>query len=190
MKPAVYLPVVQLPFGWNNPHQLAIRTAMDPHGIAKAARDAIWAVDRDQPIADVRTLEVANHRQQTALLGTFAALALVLASLGIYGVLSYAVTQRTREIGVRVALGASIGDVTRMVVGHGIALTALGIAIGTGVALAVTRSMTRLLVGVKAADPAIYVAVAALLSIVALVACYVPAARAARVDPTVALREE
>jgi putative ABC transport system permease protein len=117
-------------------------------------------------------------------------LALVLASLGIYGVLSYAVTQRTREIGVRVALGASIGDVTRMVVGHGIALTALGIAIGTGVALAVTRSMTRLLVGVKAADPAIYVAVAALLSIVALVACYVPAARAARVDPTVALREE
>ena len=196
MKPAVYLPVVQLPFGWNNPHQLAIRTAMDPHGIAKAARDAIWAVDRDQPIADVRTmedivdLEVANHKQQTALLGTFAALALVLASLGIYGVLSYAVTQRTREIGVRVALGASIGDVTRMVVGHGIALAALGIAIGAGAALAVTRSMTRLLVGVKAADPPIYVAVAALLSIVALVACYVPASRAARVDPTVALREE
>ena len=196
MKPAVYLPVMQVPFGWNTPHQLAIRTAMDPHAIAKAAREAIWAVDRDQPIADVRTmddivdLEVANHKQQTALLGTFAALALVLASLGIYGVLSYAVTQRTREIGVRVALGASIGDVTRMVVGHGIALTVLGIAIGTGVALAVTRSMTKLLVGVKAADPAIYVAVAVLLSIVALVACYVPAARAARVDPTVALREE
>jgi putative ABC transport system permease protein len=196
MKPAVYLPVMQLPFGWNTPHQLAIRTAMDPHAIAKAAREAIWAVDRGQPIADVRTmddivdLEVANHKQQTALLGAFAALALVLASLGIYGVLSYAVTQRTREIGVRVALGASIGDVTRMVVGHGIALTVLGIAIGTGVALAVTRSMTKLLVGVKAADPAIYVAVAVLLSIVALVACYVPAARAARVDPTVALREE
>ena len=196
MKPAVYLPVVQLPFGWNNPHQLAIRTAMDPHAIAKAAREAIWAVDRDQPIADVRTmddivdLEVANHKQQTALLATFAALALVLASLGIYGVLSYAVTQRTREIGVRVALGASIGDVTRMVVGHGIALTVLGIAIGTGAALAVTRSMTKLLVGVKAADPAIYVTVAALLSMVALVACYVPAARAARVDPTIALREE
>jgi putative ABC transport system permease protein len=196
MKPAVYLPVAQLPFGWNNPHQLAIRTSMDPHAIAKAAREAIWAVDRDQPIADVRTmddivdLEVANHEQQTALLATFAALALVLASLGIYGVLSYAVTQRTREIGVRVALGASIGDVTRMVVGHGIALTVLGIIIGTGVALAVTRSMTKLLVGIKAADPAIYVAVAALLSIVALVACYVPAARAARVDPTVALREE
>ena len=196
MKPAVYLPVVQLPFGWNNPHQLAIRTSMDPHAIAKAARESIWAVDRDQPIADVRTmddiidLEVANHKQQTALLGTFAALALVLASLGIYGVLSYAVTQRTREIGVRVALGASTGEVTRMVVGHGIALTALGIAIGTGAALAVTRSMTELLVGVNSGDPVIYVAVAALLSMVALVACYVPAARAARVDPMVALREE
>jgi len=196
MKPAVYLPVVQLPFGWNNPHQLAIRTSMDPHLIAKAARETIWAVDRDQPIADVRTmediidLEVANHKQQTALLGTFAALALVLASLGIYGVLSYAVTQRTREIGVRVALGASTGEVTRMVVGQGIALTALGIALGTGAALAVTQSMTKLLVGVRAADPVIYVAVAALLSIVALVACYVPAARAARVDPMIALREE
>jgi predicted permease len=196
MKPAVYLSVVQLPFGWNNPHQLAIRTSMDPHAIAKAAREAIWAVDRDQPIADVRTmedivdLEVANHKQQTALLGAFAALALVLASLGIYGVLSYSVTQRTREIGVRVALGASTGDVTRMVVGHGVALSALGIAIGTGTALTVTRSMAKLLVGVKAGDPAIYIAVAALLFTVALVACYVPAARAARVDAMVALREE
>ena len=196
MKPAVYLPVVQLPFGWNNPHQLAIRTLTDPHSVARAAREAIWSVDRDQPIADVRTmddiidLEVADHRQQTALLGAFAAVALLLATLGIYGVLSYAVTQRTREIGVRVALGASGGDMTRMVVGRGIALTALGITIGTGGALLVTRSMTKLLVGVKAADPAIYGAVALLLAIVAVVACYIPAARAARVDPIVALREE
>jgi putative ABC transport system permease protein len=196
MKPAVYLPVEQVPFGYNNPHQLAIRTLMEPHAVAKATREAIWAVDHDQPIADVRTmddivdLEIANHKQQTALLGTFASLALMLASLGIYGVLSYAVTQRTREIGVRVALGASSGEVTRMVVRQGIVLTTLGIAIGTGVALAVTRSMTKLLVGVNAADPAIYGVVAALLSIVALVACYIPAARAARVDPIVALREE
>jgi putative ABC transport system permease protein len=196
MKPAVYLPVVQLPFGWNNPHQLAIRTLMDPHAVAKTVREAVWAVDRDQPIADIRTmedivdLEVANHKQQTELLGAFAALALLLASLGIYGILSYLVTQRTREIGVRVALGASASDVTRLVVGRGIALTAIGIAIGAGTALAVTRSMSNLLVGVKAADPAIYATVAALLSIVALVACYLPAARAARVDPIVALREE
>jgi putative ABC transport system permease protein len=196
MKPAVYLPVVQLPFGWNNPHQLAVRTLLSPSAVAKAVREAIWAVDRDQPVADIRTmdeildLEVANHKQQTQLLGAFASLALILASLGIYGVLSYAVTQRTREIGLRVALGAGAGDVTRLVVARGIALTAIGIAIGAAAALAVTRSMTNLLVGVKAADPAIYATVGALLSIVALAACYFPAARAARVDPIVALREE
>jgi putative ABC transport system permease protein len=169
---------------------------MDPTAIAKAARDAIWAVDRDQPVSDVRTmedivdLEVSDHKQQSTLLGAFAALALVLASLGIYGVLSYAVTQRTREIGVRMALGASSGNVTRMVVGQGIVLTVAGIAIGTAVALAVTRSMTKLLVGVRAADPAIYASVAAVLAIVALAACYIPAARASRVDPMIALREE
>jgi predicted permease len=196
MKPAVYLPVVQLPFGWNNPHQLAIRTLVPPRTLMKAAREAIWAVDPDQPIADMRTmddivdLEVADHKQQTALLGAFAGLALVLACLGIYGVLSYAVTQRTREIGVRVALGASATDVTWMVVGRGIALTLLGIAIGTGTALVVTRLMAKLLVGVTAANPSIYAAVAALLSIVALAACYLPALRAARVDPIIALREE
>ncbi len=196
MKPAVYLPFVQVPFGWNIPSQLAVRTAMDPLGIAKAAREAIWAVDRDQPISDTGTMEdivdlaVADHKQQTTLLGSFAALALVLASLGIYGVLSYAVTQRTREIGLRMALGASPGDVTGMVVRQGLALTALGIGIGLSVAFAVTRSLTKLLVGVQAADPGIYGGVAALLVLVALVACYVPAARAARVDPMIALREE
>ncbi len=195
-KPGVYLPVAQVPNGWNVPKQLAIRTAMDPVAIAQAARDAIWAVDRDQPISEVRTmedivdLEVADHKQQTMLLGSFAVLALVLASLGIYGVLSYAVTQRTREIGVRMALGAGIGDVTRMVVGHGLGLAALGMAIGAAVALAVTRSMTKLLVGVQPADPVIYAGVVLLLMTVALAACYVPAARASRVDPMVALREE
>jgi putative ABC transport system permease protein len=196
LKPGVYVPVVQVPDGWNIPSQVAIRTAMDPTAIAKAARDAIWAVDRDQPVSDVRTmedivdLEVSDHKQQSTLLGAFAALALVLASLGIYGVLSYAVTQRTREIGVRMALGASSANVTRMVVGQGIVLTVAGIAIGTAVALAVTRSMTKLLVGVRAADPAIYASVAAVLAIVALAACYIPAARASRVDPMIALREE
>ena len=196
LKPGVYLPVVQVPDGWNVPSQLAVRTAMDPVTIAKAVRETIWAVDRDQPISDVRTmedivdLEVADHKQQSTLLGAFAALALVLASLGIYGVLSYAVTQRTREIGVRMALGASTGDVTRMVVGQGILLTVLGIAIGTVVALLATRSMTKLLVGVAPADPAIYVGVAAVLGSVALLACYIPAARASHVDPMVALREE
>ena len=196
LRAGVYLPVVQVPTGWNIPSQLAIRTSTDPMAIAKAAREAVWAVDRDQPISDVRSmddivdLEVADHRQQTTLLGSFAMLALLLASLGIYGVLSYAVTQRTREIGVRMALGANTSDVTRMVVGQGLALTALGMVIGLGAALAVTRLMTKLLVGVKASDPAIYAGVALLLTVVALVACYIPAARAARVDPMIALREE
>jgi predicted permease len=196
LKPGVYLPVQQVPNGWNVPKQLAIRTAMDPLAIAQSARAAIWAVDRDQPISDLRTmddivdLEVADHRQQTTLLGSFAVLALVLASLGIYGVLSYAVAQRTREIGVRMALGAGTGHVTRMVVGQGLGLAALGMAIGAAAALALTRSMTKLLVGVQPADPAIYAGVALLLMSVALVACYVPAARAARVDPMIALREE
>jgi putative ABC transport system permease protein len=196
MKPAVYLPFVQVPFGWNIPSQLAVRTAMDPLAIAKAAREAIWAVDRDQPISDAGTMEdivdlaVADHKQQTTLLGSFAALAVVLASLGIYGVLSYAVTQRTRELGLRMALGASPGHVTGMVVRQGMALTALGIVIGLGVAFAVTRSMTKLLIGVQPADPATYGGVAVLLAMVALVACYVPATRASRVDPMIALRNE
>lgn len=196
MKPAVYLPVVQVPFGWNNPHQLAIRTTLEPRALAKTAREAIWAVDRDQPIADLRAmddivdLETADHRQQAVLLGSFAGLALILATLGIYGVLSYAVTQRTREIGVRMALGASAQNVTRMVVGQGILLAVVGMLMGTVIALVLTRTMTKLLVGVKPADPGVYLGVAALLLLVALAACYVPAARAARVDPLVALREE
>jgi putative ABC transport system permease protein len=196
MKPAVYLPVVQVPNGWNIPSQLAARTAMDPLAIAKAAREAVWSVDPDQPISDTGTmedivdLEVADHKQQTTLLGSFAALALVLASLGIYGVLSYMVTQRTREIGLRMALGASPGDVTGMVVRQGLALAALGIVIGLAVAFAVTRSMTKLLVGVQAGDPRIYGGVALLLAVVAMVACYLPAARASRVDPMIALRDE
>jgi ABC-type antimicrobial peptide transport system permease subunit len=169
---------------------------MDPLAIAQSARAAIWAVDRDQPISDVRTmddivdLEVADHRQQTTLLGSFALLALVLASLGIYGVLSYTVAQRTREIGVRMALGAGTADVTRMVVGQGLGLATLGMGIGAVAAFALTRSMTQLLVGVQPADPAIYAGVALLLMTVALLACYIPAARASRVDPMVALREE
>ncbi|HEV2687700.1 MAG TPA: ABC transporter permease [Bryobacteraceae bacterium] len=196
MKPAVYVPVVQVPDGWNIPSQLAIRTLMDPLAIAKSAREAIWAIDSEQPISQVGTMddivdtEVADHKQQTTLLGSFAALALVLASLGIYGVLSYAVTQRVREIGLRMALGASTRDVTRMVVGQGLTLTGLGFAIGITVALLVTRSMTKLLVGVTAADPVVYAGVTGVLTVVALVACYVPAARASRVDPMIALREE
>jgi len=196
MKPGVYLPVQQFPNGWNIPSNLAIRTATDPLALTKAVRESIWAVDPEQPISEVGTMddivdkEVADHKQQTTLLGSFAALALILASLGIYGVLSYAVTQRSREIGVRMALGASSNDVTRMVVSQGLKLTGIGFAIGIAVALLVTRSMTKLLVGVTPADPRVYAMVAGVLTLVAFAACYIPAMRASRVDPMVALRDE
>ena len=196
MKPAVYLPVVQVPLSWNLPDSLIVRTGVDPASLVKPVREAIWSVDRDQPISRIQTMEdiadlqVAKRKQQTLLLGSFAALALILACLGIYGVLSYAVMQRTREIGVRMALGARTADVTRMVVGQGLGLTAGGLAIGLVTALIATRSMSALLYGVKAGDARTYVFVSVVLGIVAIVACYIPAHKASCVDPIVALREE
>ena len=196
MKPAVYLPVAQVPLSWNLPSSLAIRTAVDPSSLVKPVREAIWSVDRDQPISEVLTMEdiadlqVAKRKQQTMLLGSFAALALILACLGIYGVLSYAVTQRTREIGVRMALGANTGNVMRMVAGQGLGLTGFGLVIGFATALAATRSMSALLYGVKAGDPKTYALVSVVLAAVAIFACFVPANRASRVDPVVALRDE
>ena len=196
MKLGVYMLVDQVPNLWGVPGVLAIRTAGDPQGLISAARQAIWAVDRDQPINDIRTmddildLEVANRRQQMTLLAGFAMLALVLASLGIYGVLSYRVTQRTREIGVRMALGASPGSVVQMVLTQGLKLTALGLAIGLLGAFWLARLMKALVYGIGTADPATFAGTAALLAAVAIVACVIPARMAARVDPVIALREE
>jgi ABC-type antimicrobial peptide transport system permease subunit len=160
-----------------------------------AARRAIADADAEQPVAAVRTMEeivdlnVIDRIQQTTLVGVFAGLALVLASLGLYGVLSYGVTQRSREIGLRLALGASAGSVVRMVVARGAALTSLGLAIGLGIAWAGTRAMSTLLYGVGATDPLTFAVVVGLLGVVALAACGVPAVRAARVDPMDVLRE-
>jgi putative ABC transport system permease protein len=190
----MYVPYPQ--YEYFAPGYLAVKTAGDPLRFATAIRDQIWAVDKDQPVADVMPMqaivdeELAPRRLQATILGAFGGLALLLASLGIYAVLSYAVAQRTQEIGVRIALGAQPGNVLRMIIGQGLALTLTGVAIGLGGALALTRVLANLLYGVSASDPATLVAIAALLSCVALLACYIPARRAMRVDPMVALRYE
>src|SRR6185503_9241683 len=161
-----------------------------------AVRKEVLSIDPDQPLADVRTMEqwlgtaVAAPRYRTALLGLFALLALVLASTGIYGVMCYSVAQRTHEIGVRMALGARQLDVLKLVVRQGMLLTLVGVILGLTGAFALTRVMQSLLFGVTAKDPFTFAVVAALLSAVAFIACLVPALRATRVDPLIALRYE
>jgi len=139
---------------------------------------------------DIIDRTVVDRRQQMMLLGAFAALALALASIGLYGVLSYALTQRAREIGLRMALGASGSSVVAIVVRHGLALTGIGIVIGLVGSWAATRSLKNLLYGVTATDPATFAEVAALLTLIAFVACWLPARRASKVDPIKVLREE
>jgi putative ABC transport system permease protein len=195
MKPGIYTPFGTLDTGWT-PDEFAIRTTGDPTAIASAVRRVVSSVDPEQPVSNVRTMDeivdlnVADRQQQMTLLGAFAALALVLASIGLYGVLSYAVTQRSREIGLRMALGASAGSVIRMIVGRGLALTGIGLALGLVAAWLATRALQNLLYGVAATDPLTFASVAALLGIIALIACWAPARRASRVDPITVLREE
>lgn len=196
LKVAMYTPLAQSGKYWPIPNALVIRTSVEPASIANAVRQAIWAVDKDQPVARIRTMqdvtevELAPRRQQMTLLVTFAALALILASLGLYGVLSYAVSQRTQEIGVRMSLGASPGNILGLVLQRGVGLTLVGLLLGIAGALGVGRVMSGLLFEVKAQDPAILVAVSVLLLAVAVFACYLPAYRASRVDPVVALRKD
>ena len=190
------LPAMYLPTYANGRTNLVIRTQGDPTSITAAVRKEVQALDPDQPVADVRTMEqwvetsVAAPRYRTLLLGLFALLALVLASTGIYGVMSYSVAQRTHEIGVRMALGARQLDVLKLVVRQGMGLVLIGVALGLVGAFALTRVMSSLLFGVGAKDPVTFAVVATLLTLVALVACYVPARRATKVDPLVALRYE
>jgi putative ABC transport system permease protein len=175
---------------------LAIRTAADPASLAGAVREKVRGIDKDQPVYEVRTMNqlvsasVAQPRLNLVLLGVFAAVALILAATGIYGVMSYSVTQRTHEIGIRMALGAGSTNVMRLVVGRGMVLAGVGVAIGLAAAFAMTRVMASLLFGVSATDPVTFVVIAIVLIVVALIASVIPARRAVRVDPIVALRYE
>ena len=196
MKPAVYLNYPQTPDTWASPERLVIRTKGEPTSIVNAARAVIANIDPEQPVSDVETIDqiidenVADREQQMDLLGAFAGLSLLLASIGLYGVLSYAVTQRSREIGLRMALGASASNVVSLVVGHGLVLTGTGLIIGLAIAWAATRTMKNLLYGIAATDPTTYAGVAMLLTLVGLMACWIPARRASRLDPIAVLREE
>ncbi len=192
--PQIYAPYLQRPWFTS---AVVIRAA---HGDLAAVRNdaqrAIWTIDRDQTAIQIQTAEqalnnsLAEPRLYTVLLGVFAALALSLAAIGVYGVMSYTVTERTREIGVRMALGAQAGNVLKLVIGQGMALVLVGVAVGSAAAIALTRLISGLLFGVSVRDPLTFVVVALLLASVALLACWIPARRAAKVDPMVALRWE
>jgi putative ABC transport system permease protein len=175
---------------------LLTRSAADPLSLVSAVRGQVTALNKDQAVFNVRTMEqivaqsVAARRFSMLLLTVFAVVALALASVGIYGMMSYAVAQRTREIGVRMALGARGGDVLRLVIGQGMKLAFAGVALGLVASVALTRTMKNLLFGVSATDPATFAAIALLLAMVAMLACYIPARRATKVDPIIALRYE
>ncbi len=192
-EPAVYTSYLQIP---EQKMSLVVRTEGDPAQMIRAVKAQVWAVDKDQPMYKIRTMdEVVGESQSSsrftlALLGIFAAVAMGLAAIGIYGVISYAVMQRTREIGIRIALGAGKRDVLRLVVGQGTLLALTGVAVGLAGALALTRLMRSLLFGVSATDPTIFAGAALFLAAVALLASYIPSRRAMRVDPTVSLRYE
>jgi len=191
--PGVYVTFDQSP---TNDVSMVLRGSLDPRTLTSAINAAVHEIDKDQSIADLATLEqiksgtVASDRMQTMLLAIFAALALLLAAIGIYGVISYSVTQRTHELGIRAALGASRGSLLAMVIRRGMRWTLIGLAIGVAGALALTRLLGSLLFGISPRDPVTLIVVAAVLSAVALLACYIPARRAAGVDPMVALRYE
>jgi putative ABC transport system permease protein len=193
-KPQMYVPYQQAEFF--EPRALVVRANFDPLSLTGTVRQTVWEIDKDQPVSDISTMEeviadsVARQRFSMWLLGIFAGLALVLAAVGIYGVMSYSVAQRTREIGIRMALGAQRSDVLKMTIGGGLRLVLMGAAIGLAAALVLTRVMSSLLFGVSPTDPLTFVSISIVLISVAVLASYVPARRATRVDPMFALRHE
>ena len=194
--PAVYAPYSQSNEPWRRWTTLAIRAVGSSIGLVDEAKKQVWKVDGRIPVsdiysmADLMAISLAQHRFNMLLLGLFAVLALILAAVGIYGLMSYAVSQRTHEIGVRVAVGAQRGDVLGLIVADGAKLAFFGILVGIAFALALTRLMSILLYEVTPTDPATFASVVVLLALAGLAACYIPARRAMRVDPMVALRYE
>ncbi|HTG18112.1 MAG TPA: ABC transporter permease, partial [Blastocatellia bacterium] len=188
-----YYPLRQLPFGGMT---IVVKTANDPLGIVSAAREQVFSIDPDQPVYNINSMEqlrsdsIAPDRLNLMLLVSFAAVALILAGVGIYGVMAYSVTQRTHEIGIRMALGARQSDVLGMVIRQGMKLAVVGLTIGLIGAWLATRAMTSLLFGVSATDPMTFAVISVALAGVALGACFVPARRATKVDPMIALRYE
>jgi putative ABC transport system permease protein len=193
VEPMAYWPHPELAYPFMT---LVIRTHGERASIASAARNVIQTLDGEQPVADIRTMQslladsVARARFNTLLLTVFAVVALILAAVGIYGVMSYAVTQRTHELGLRMALGAQTSHLLSLIVRQGMVMAAAGVGIGLAAAFALTRILGTLLYGISATDPLTFLAIASLLTAVALLACYLPARRATRVDPMVALRYE
>ena len=194
-------PKMQMYFSYQQVGQLVanaliVRTSVDPLSLATPVRNAIWSVDKDQPVANIDSMEnivagaVARQRFSMLLLAIFAGLALVLAAVGIYGVMSYTVAQQTREIGIRMALGAKRRDVLKMTVKQALKLVGLGLVIGLSSAFMLTRVMSSLLFGISATDPITFVSISLVLTGVAMLASYIPALRATKVDPMVALRAQ
>jgi predicted permease len=188
-------PLKALPTGVRRINLLT-RTEVEPLSLASAVRSQVWDLNKDQAVFNVRTMDqivaqsVAARRFSMLLLTVFAVVALVLASIGLYGMMSYAVAQRTREIGVRMALGAQSSSVLKLVVGQGMKLAFAGVAVGLVTSIALTGTIKSLLFGVSATDPLTFAAITLLLAAVALLACWIPARRAMKVDPVIALRNE
>ncbi len=196
-EPTIYVPYFEKGWtSWSREMFLVLRSTSNEAALMPAVRKTVWSMDKQLPIASVRTMDalladsIGQPRFRTILLGLFAALSLILAAAGIYGVISYSVLQRTSEFGIRMALGADLSDVLRLVLARGAKLALLGVAIGAPAAFMLARFMSSLLFGIAPADPLTFAGVTGLLLLVALSACYIPARRASRVDPMVALRYE
>jgi putative ABC transport system permease protein len=193
VEPEVYWPYMQKP-RWAT--YFAIRTDSDPMSVVTAVRSRMLGLDKDVPVLNVSTIDqlvaaaLRGPRFNAALIGACAGIALLLASFGLYALISYSVTQRTHEIGVRIAIGADQRDILKLIVGQGMLLTIIGVAIGLAASFALTRAMSSLLFGVGTTDTLTFTVISLLLTSVSLLACYVPARRAMKVDPMVALRYE